>query len=77
MNSDDLSRSTACAVVTKDWESRRKAGSALWGGWAGTGFVIDPQTGIAFVFGSQIVPAWPTLEIAEKAERIIYAHLED
>ena len=28
----------------------------LGGGWAGTGYLIDPTTGIAMVFGTQVAP---------------------
>ncbi|EAU82774.1 beta-lactamase [Coprinopsis cinerea okayama7 len=75
----DLDWGNGFAVNTADWEGRRKAGSGFWSGWAGTWYFLDPKTGIALVFGSQIVPPMDvvTAEIAEKAERIVYANLED
>ncbi|KAF8964809.1 beta-lactamase/transpeptidase-like protein [Flammula alnicola] len=47
--------STALAVCNADWPNRRKKGSAFWSGWAGTHFFMDPTTGIAAVYGIQLV----------------------
>ncbi|KAF8172713.1 beta-lactamase/transpeptidase-like protein [Pholiota molesta] len=47
--------SNAFAVSTNDWPSRRKKGSGYWSGWAGTYFFIDPTTGIAVVYGTQLI----------------------
>lgn len=46
-------------------------------GWAGTHFFIDPATGIAAVFGTQILP-FPDPQVAalwERLERALYAGL--
>ncbi|TFK28569.1 beta-lactamase [Coprinopsis marcescibilis] len=71
--------STALAITTTELEGRRKPGSGFWSGWAGTYYFLDPASGIALVFGSQVVPPMDPLatEISDKAERIVYAHLED
>ncbi|KAF9483310.1 beta-lactamase/transpeptidase-like protein [Pholiota conissans] len=47
--------STALAVTMEDWPNRRKKGTGFWAGWAGTHFFIDPTTGIAAVYGTQIM----------------------
>ncbi|KJA17769.1 hypothetical protein HYPSUDRAFT_191742 [Hypholoma sublateritium FD-334 SS-4] len=49
-----LSWSNALATCEADYPGGRKKGSAFWSGWAGTHFFIDPATGIAVVYGSQI-----------------------
>ncbi|KAJ7095985.1 beta-lactamase/transpeptidase-like protein [Mycena belliarum] len=72
--------SNGLMVSTVDVPGRRKKGSGGWGGWACTSYVIDPATGIAAVFGTQLAPAegfdmtytmlWVEVEAA------IYAGLE-
>ncbi|KAF9483313.1 beta-lactamase/transpeptidase-like protein [Pholiota conissans] len=47
--------SSGVAVAMDDWPKGRRKGSAFWAGWAGTQFFIDPATGVAAVFGVQIV----------------------
>ncbi|KAF9483311.1 beta-lactamase/transpeptidase-like protein [Pholiota conissans] len=47
--------SSALAATTEDWENRRKKGCAFWSGWAGTHFFIDPRTGVAAVYGTQLL----------------------
>ncbi|KAF5310942.1 hypothetical protein D9619_008157 [Psilocybe cf. subviscida] len=49
--------SNALAVNTQDWPGRRKKNSDFWSGWAGTHYWIDPTTGVAGVFGVQLVCA--------------------
>ncbi|KAJ7511438.1 beta-lactamase/transpeptidase-like protein [Mycena galericulata] len=44
-------------VNTVDVPGARRKGSGAWGGWANTSFFIDPTTGIAAVFGTQLAPA--------------------
>ncbi|KAF8169817.1 beta-lactamase/transpeptidase-like protein [Pholiota molesta] len=46
--------STALAVSSVDAPGRRKKGSAFWSGWAGTYFFMDPTTGLAGVYGTQL-----------------------
>ncbi|KAF9483309.1 beta-lactamase/transpeptidase-like protein [Pholiota conissans] len=46
--------STALAVSSVDAPKRRKKGSAFWSGWAGTYFFMDPTTGLAGIFGTQL-----------------------
>ncbi|TFK22957.1 beta-lactamase [Coprinopsis marcescibilis] len=67
------------ALTTTDMEGRRKAGSLMWSGWAGTWWFMDPKAGIALTFGSQIAPPMDpvTAEISDLAEQIVYANLED
>lgn len=48
-------------------------------GWAGTFGHIDPETGIAIVFGSQVVPFLDGGEIFrlhDEFEQILYSSLE-
>ncbi|KAJ7758526.1 beta-lactamase/transpeptidase-like protein [Mycena maculata] len=49
--------STGLMVTTVDMPGRRKKGSGSWAGWACTSYFIDPDTGIAAVFGTQLIPA--------------------
>ncbi|KAG6852999.1 hypothetical protein C0991_007651 [Blastosporella zonata] len=56
--------STALCLTTVDMPGRRRKGSAWWWGWAGSYHVIDPETGVALVFGSQLIPS-PDPEAAE------------
>jgi len=46
--------STALAVSSVDAAWGRKKGSAFWSGWAGTYFFMDPTTGVAAVYGTQL-----------------------
>ncbi|TFK31422.1 beta-lactamase/transpeptidase-like protein [Crucibulum laeve] len=41
---------------TTDWPGARRVRSGWWSGWAGTYHLIDPITGIACVFGTQLTP---------------------
>uniref|UniRef100_A0A8H7XU60 Beta-lactamase-related domain-containing protein n=1 Tax=Psilocybe cubensis TaxID=181762 RepID=A0A8H7XU60_PSICU len=68
---------TTMAITTEDWPGRRRAGSVFWGGWAGTFHFIDPTSGIAVVFGIQIVPTadMEALKVWSKLEALIYAAL--
>jgi len=69
--------STGLAVTTYDWPMRRKNGSAFWSGWAGTYFFMDPTTGVAAVFGTQIVPSRDSevLKLYAEFEETLYAGL--
>ncbi|KAF4613304.1 hypothetical protein D9613_011204 [Agrocybe pediades] len=70
--------STALAVTTSDWPGRRKKGSAFWSGWAGTFYFMDPTTGIAFVFGTQILPSRDpeVTKLYTELEETLYAGLK-
>jgi CubicO group peptidase (beta-lactamase class C family) len=48
------------------------------GGWAGTTFFLDPTSGIAVVFGSQMVPPGDekVIKLQQDLERALYASLE-
>ncbi|KAJ7168539.1 beta-lactamase [Mycena filopes] len=65
------------AVNTVDMSERRKSGSGTWGGWANTSFFIDPNTGIAVVFGTQVAPTGDerVTKLFDRLERAIYAGL--
>ncbi|KAF9476665.1 beta-lactamase/transpeptidase-like protein [Pholiota conissans] len=66
-------------LANTDWPGRRKKGSGFWYGWAGTYYFMDPTTGIAVVYGTQVVPPtdpevdrlWAQLETA------LYAGLKE
>ncbi|KAF9476675.1 beta-lactamase/transpeptidase-like protein [Pholiota conissans] len=66
-------------LANSDWPGRRKKGSGFWYGWAGTYYFMDPTTGLAVVYGTQVVPTndpevvklWGQLETA------LYAGLKD
>ncbi|KJA18409.1 hypothetical protein HYPSUDRAFT_45259 [Hypholoma sublateritium FD-334 SS-4] len=64
-------------LATADWPGRRRKGSGFWLGWAGTHFFMDPATGVAAVFGTQILPFPDAGVIAlwERLERALYAGL--
>jgi hypothetical protein len=50
----------------------------LGGGWAGTGFFMDPTTGIAVVFGVQVAPTRDIelFKVAIPLDRALYAGLK-
>jgi len=75
--SESTSWSTALAVDTTDLTGRRRKGSAWWGGWAGTLYFMDPTTGIAVVFGVQVVSErdMEAYKVAIKLERTLYEGL--
>ncbi|KAJ7696064.1 beta-lactamase/transpeptidase-like protein [Mycena rosella] len=43
---------------TEDVPGKRRKGSGAWGGWANTSFFVDPTTGVAAVFATQLAPAF-------------------
>jgi CubicO group peptidase (beta-lactamase class C family) len=75
---EGTSWSTALAVCTTDLPGRRRKGSVFWGGWAGTGFFIDPTTGIAVVFGVQVAPTRDIelYRVATQLESTLYEGLK-
>ncbi|KAH9474693.1 carboxylate methylbutanoyltransferase mlcH [Psilocybe cubensis] len=70
---------TAIGVTATDWPGRRKKGSGFWWGWAHTFFHIDPSTGIATVFGTQVIPMpdRDVFKIFARFEETLYAGLAE
>ncbi|KAF8147909.1 beta-lactamase/transpeptidase-like protein [Mycena galopus ATCC 62051] len=64
-------------VNTVDVPGKRKSGSGAWGGWANTKYFIDPTTGVAVVFGTQLVPTFDNtyLQMYGALEKALYAGL--
>ncbi|KAJ7721020.1 beta-lactamase/transpeptidase-like protein [Mycena metata] len=64
-------------VNTVDVPGKRKAGSGAWGGWANTSFFVDPTTGVAAVFGTQLAPTGDKdhNRLLDALERALYAAL--
>ncbi|KAF7335429.1 hypothetical protein MVEN_02195900 [Mycena venus] len=64
-------------VNTADVPEKRRSGSGAWGGWASTSFLIDPQAGVAAVFGMQLVPTGDDvhMRLLDVLERGVYAGL--
>ncbi|PPQ92543.1 hypothetical protein CVT25_010376 [Psilocybe cyanescens] len=62
-------------LATEDWPGRRKKGSGFWYGWAGTYYFLDPETGIAVVYGTQVVPTRDpeVIKLWDQLERALYA----
>ncbi|KAJ3505256.1 hypothetical protein NLJ89_g7511 [Agrocybe chaxingu] len=69
--------STALAVHTVNRPGGPKKGSAFWWGWAGTYHFIDPTTGIATVFGTQILPTYDDelMKLDAEFQRVLYGGL--
>ncbi|TEB26222.1 beta-lactamase/transpeptidase-like protein [Coprinellus micaceus] len=65
------------AVVTEDWPGMRKMGSGFWSGYLNTSHWIDPSTGIAAVFQSQLLPPLDRgmLMLGAQLEMMLYAGL--
>jgi len=64
-------------VNTADIPGKRKKGSGAWGGWATTSHFVDPTTGVAAVFATQLVPAGDDKHerLYNELERALYAGL--
>ncbi|KAJ6507847.1 beta-lactamase/transpeptidase-like protein [Mycena vitilis] len=64
-------------VTTADVPGKRKSGSGSWDGYASTSFFIDPSSGVAAIFATQLVPtADATHErFYDMLERELYAAL--
>ncbi|KDR77348.1 hypothetical protein GALMADRAFT_443271 [Galerina marginata CBS 339.88] len=67
----------ALALCTTDWPGRRKKGTAFWFGWAHTFFFMDPTTGVAAVFGTQLINTADAeaLKLNAEFEKVLYAGL--
>ncbi|KAJ7248537.1 beta-lactamase/transpeptidase-like protein [Mycena rebaudengoi] len=65
------------ALTTVDVPEKRRAWSGAWGGWANTSFFLDPESGVAVVLGTQIVPTGDTEygKLFNEIERALYAGL--
>ncbi|KAJ7695988.1 beta-lactamase/transpeptidase-like protein [Mycena rosella] len=67
-------------LTTVDVPGRRKKGVGAWAGWACTSYIIDPETGIAAVLGTQLIPSHgfdPAYEMLwVEVEAAIYEGLE-
>ncbi|KAF7336874.1 hypothetical protein MVEN_02123700 [Mycena venus] len=57
-------------VTTEDVPGKRRKGSGAWAGWAATSFFLDPTTGVAAVFATQIAPT------GDETHEQLYALLE-
>ncbi|PPQ74395.1 hypothetical protein CVT26_000946 [Gymnopilus dilepis] len=75
----DVSFGVGLCLATADWPGRRKKGSGFWYGWAGTYYFMDPATGIAVTYGTQVVPTCDVevVRLWEALERALYAGLEN
>jgi methyl acetate hydrolase len=62
-----------CVTLT-DWPGRRKKGSGFWYGWAGIYFFVDPETGIAAVYATQVLPTRDAEVVAlfQRLEETLY-----
>ncbi|KIM41569.1 hypothetical protein M413DRAFT_445541 [Hebeloma cylindrosporum] len=68
----------ALCIANSDWPRRRRKGSGFWFGWAGTYYFMDPTTGIAVVYGTQLMPG-RDLEVERlwgQLEEALYSGLE-
>ncbi|KAJ7459734.1 beta-lactamase/transpeptidase-like protein [Mycena latifolia] len=67
-------------VDTMDLPGRHMKGTGSWAGWACTSFFVDPDTGIAVVFGTQLLPSdgWdPSYhKVWLEVEEAVYAGLQ-
>jgi len=73
--------STGLMLTTADSPGRRRKGTGSWGGWASTSYFVDPDTGIAAVFGTQLVPSSADFDMTYETlwvevEQAIYAGLQ-
>ncbi|KAJ3504818.1 hypothetical protein NLJ89_g7737 [Agrocybe chaxingu] len=76
---DDCQFGIGLCLATKDWSNgRRKKGSGFWYGWAGTYYFMDPSTGIAVAYGTQVAPTndREVVKLWEELETAIYQGLE-
>ncbi|KAJ7645479.1 beta-lactamase/transpeptidase-like protein [Mycena polygramma] len=73
--------SSGLMLNTIDLPGRRKKGTGAWGGFACTSFFVDPETGIAAVFGTQLVPIAANFDMTYETlwvevEEALYAGLQ-
>ncbi|KAJ6557362.1 beta-lactamase/transpeptidase-like protein [Mycena vulgaris] len=74
-----FSRGLMLNMVDRPGRSRKGTGS--WAGWASTSYFVDPETGIAVVFGTQLVPGASGFDLEyqklwAEVEEAIYAGLQ-
>ncbi|KAJ7696044.1 beta-lactamase/transpeptidase-like protein [Mycena rosella] len=72
--------SRALMLQTVDLPGRRKKGTGSWAGWACTSYFVDPEEGLAVVFGTQLIPTdgWDRAyqRLWLEVEEAIYAGLQ-
>lgn len=86
---------SAAGISQADRTNRRKKGSiwcssfcllsvmhlnvSIGGGWANTFHFLDPMTGVAFVFGTQVCPPGDqeVIKLALRLEEVLYASLKN
>ncbi|KAF9522165.1 beta-lactamase/transpeptidase-like protein [Crepidotus variabilis] len=71
--------SNVFSVSLQDWPGRRRKGTGGWGGWPNLKHFVDPTTGIAVIFETQILPTFnpDVLRYYSEFEKVLYAGLED
>ncbi|KAF7374586.1 hypothetical protein MSAN_00343200 [Mycena sanguinolenta] len=64
-------------VNTEDIPGKRRKGSGAWSGWASTSFFVDPTSGVAAVFGTQLAPTGDDMHERKynELERVLYSEL--
>ncbi|KAF4612853.1 hypothetical protein D9613_011158 [Agrocybe pediades] len=75
----ELNFGLGICLAMEDWDGKKKKGSGFWYGWAGTYYFLDPQTGIAAVYGTHLVPTFDpeVKELWDRLERTLYAGLQE
>lgn len=76
----EINYSVGGQISEKGWVNGRKAGSMSWSGLPNLNWVIDRESGIAFLYFSQLLPAGDAVSRAtlERFEYAIYnGELED
>ncbi|KAF7357690.1 hypothetical protein MVEN_00814700 [Mycena venus] len=65
-------------VNTVDVPGKRRAGSGAWDGYATTSFFVDPRSGVAAVFATQLLPMGDATheQMYDALERELYAGFE-
>lgn len=70
----EMNHSVGGQISEKSWLHGRKAGSMSWGGLPNLNWVVDRESGIAFLYCSQLLPPGDTVSRAalERFEYAIY-----
>ncbi|KAF8649414.1 hypothetical protein AX16_005855 [Volvariella volvacea WC 439] len=68
---------TGLCLNTADVPGKRRKGTVWWYGWAGTYFFMDPETGVAAILATQILPTLDNElgQVWDDVERTLYAGL--
>lgn len=71
-------RGSAFCRWTIYWREKGLTGLDIGSGWANTHFHMDPQTGVAAIFGSQLHPAFDAelWQVYTQFERTLYDNLQ-